>query len=125
MSIFKFLRFNLLSLKYLIVLTVFQVLTEVYAEPISGRAADCKEIEASFEVISDLSGGMNSSIKIVLKNVETSTVLTSLIGPKKLFLTDIKESEIKDLGKGTYSLVIVGRDESSGYCPKQFQVIIK
>jgi hypothetical protein len=85
----------------------------------------CKEINITFEVISDPTTGTNNTIKIDLKEVKSAEVIISLVGPKKIFLQDIRESEIKNLSKGTYSLVVVGKEESSGYCPTTFQVYIK
>jgi len=85
----------------------------------------CKELDVSFEVIQDVNSGTKSSIKIDLKEVKSDEVIISLVGPKKIFLQDVQEREIRNLNKGTYSLVVVGKEESSGYCPTTFQVIIK
>lgn len=130
MRISKYLRYDTLSQKHLILFLSFAFLVGVAgAEPAPGSPSKvslkCNEINASFEIIKDTSGGSNNSIKIDLKEVETSSLIISLVGPKKIFLKDLKDNEIRNLAKGTYSLVIVGRDESSGYCPKHFQVIIK
>ncbi len=130
MRISKYLRYDTLNLKHFILFLSFGFLAGVAAaEPAPGSllkvSLKCNEINASFEIIQDTSGGSNNSIKIDLKEVETSSLIISLVGPKKIFLKDLKDNEIRNLAKGTYSLVIVGRDESSGYCPKHFQVIIK
>lgn len=130
MRISKYLRYDTLSQKHLILFLSFAFFVGVAgAEPAPGSllkvSLKCNEINASFEIIQDTSGGSNNSIKIDLKEVETSSLIISLVGPKKIFLKDLKDNEIRNLAKGTYSLVIVGRDESSGYCPKHFQVIIK
>jgi hypothetical protein len=85
----------------------------------------CKEINVSYVVVKDRNTDDKSSIKIDVKETQISELIISLVGPKKLFLRDITEMEIKNLSKGTYSLVIVGREESAGYCPRHFQVVIK
>jgi hypothetical protein len=130
MRIFKYLRYDTLPSKHFILFLSFSFLLGVAgAEPAPGSPSKvvmkCNEIKASFEIIRDTSGGSNNSIKIDIKEVEMSSLIISLVGPKKIFLNDVNEKEIRNLAKGTYSLVIVGRDESSGYCPKHFQVIIK
>jgi len=130
MNIFKYLRYPILSPKYLIVFFLFTLpFVAPGAEPdptisLIGYQA-CKEINASFEVNQVTQGGSNNSIVFDLKESDRTSFIISLIGPKKLFIQDVNENEIKNLSKGTYSLVIVGRDESSGYCPKHLQIIIK
>ena len=94
-------------------------------DPSSKAYQKCKQINVSYEVIKDQNAGDKSSIKIDVKDTQTSELVISLVGPKKIFLRDITELEIKNLSKGTYSLVIVGREESAGYCPRHFQVVIK
>ncbi len=124
MRLVRYLLLNTLFLRSLIIIFFFQFLVSVAdatATPDLPLRSDqkCKEIDISYEVIND------HSIKIDLKEMKSAAVIISLVGSKGLYLQDIKESEIKDLSKGTYTLIIVGRLESSGYCPKQFQVIIK
>lgn len=124
MRLVRYLLLNTLHLRSLIVIFVLQFLVwvadaTVTPNPPLHSDQKCKEIDISFEVIN------NHSIKIDLKEVQSTAVIISLVGSKGLYLQDIKESEIKDLSKGTYTLIIVGRLESAGYCPKQFQVIIK
>jgi hypothetical protein len=118
------------TLKGLIVLLFFPFLWVVaeassFPHPSSKVNQKCQEINISYEVIKDKSGTDKSSIKIETKDTQISELIISLVGPKKLFLRDITEMEIKNLSKGTYSLVIVGREESAGYCPRHFQVLIK
>jgi len=130
MNVFKYFSYDIFSLRHLIVIFLFNLLSVVAtAEPTPGSSLKttqkCNEINASFDVIQDSNGGLTNSIVIDLKGIESPSVIISLVGPKKLFLKDVKENEIKNLGKGTYSLVITGRNESSSYCPKHFQVIIK
>jgi hypothetical protein len=130
MSLVRQLLFNTLFVRSLIIILVFQsmvIAADATPSPYPSFKEDqkCKEIDISFEVTNDPTASTNHSIKLDMKEVKSTSVIISLVGPKKLFLQDIKESEIKNLSKGTYSLVIVGREESSGYCPKQFQVIIK
>jgi hypothetical protein len=130
MRIFKYLKDDTLPPKHFILFLSLSFLLGVAgAEPTPGSPSKvvmkCNEINASFEIIRDTSGGSNNSIKIDIKEVEMSSLIISLVGPKKIFLNDVNEKEIRNLAKGTYSLVIVGRDETSGYCPKHFQVFIK
>jgi hypothetical protein len=87
-----------------------------------GVTQNCKELDVTYQVVNDPNGG---TILIDLKQIEKSSVIISLVGPNKLYLKDVNENEIKNLKKGTYSLVIVGRSKSSDYCPKHFQVIIQ
>jgi len=101
------------------------VVADASSSPNPSSYQKCKEINASYEVVKDRSMDDKSSIKIDLKDTQTSELIISLVGPKKLFLNDITDVEIKNLSKGTYSLIIVGREESVGYCPKHFQVVIK
>jgi len=129
MNIFKYLRYDTLSPKHLIV--IFILTLTLVAQGADNAAVlllkgslECKEINSSFKVIRDSNGGSNNSIVIDLKEVERTSLIISLIGPKKLFLKDVNSNEIKNLSKGTYSLVIVGRNESSDYCPRHFQIII-
>jgi hypothetical protein len=129
MNISRYLRCHTLSLKHLIVIFLFTCpLVAPGAEPAAeisrNGSQECNEIISSFAVIQDTNGGSNNSIVVDLKEERTSFII-SLVGPKRLFLQDVNDNEIKNLGKGNYSLVIVGRDESSGYCPKHFQIIIK
>lgn len=94
-------------------------------KPSSKAYQKCKEINVSYVVVKDPNAGDKSAIIIEVKDTQTSELIISLVGPKKLFFRDISEMKIKNLSKGTYSLVIVGREESAGYCPRHFQVVIK
>lgn len=131
MRVLSYLIGNLGALKSLVLILLFQflwVLVNAFSpipKPTSKVYQKCKEINASYELIKETNTGDNNSIKINLKDVQISQLNISLVGPKKMFLQDINEYEIKNLSKGTYSLVLVGREESLGFCPKHFQVIIK
>ncbi len=127
MRILKYLKFHPLQQKRLLIFSLScGLIIAGIAEPgpSFNVRLNCDEINASFEVTSGTGGGPNNAIILDIKDAERTSLIISLVGPKKLFLRDVKESEIKNLAKGTYSLVIVGRAESSGYCPKHFQVII-
>jgi hypothetical protein len=130
MRIIRCLMYTNRTLKGLLVLFFFLFLgVVVYASPTPNPSSKayqkCKEINVSYKVIKDRNTGDKGSIKIDLKDAQISQLIISLVGPKKFFLRDITEMEIKNLDKGTYSLVIVGREESAGYCPMHFQVVIK
>ncbi len=130
MNISRYLRYHTLSLKRSMVIFLFTFPSvapgaEPAPEISQKESQECKEINSSFEVIQDTNGGSNNSIVVDLKEVKRTSFIISLVGPKRLFLQDVNDNEIKNLGKGNYSLVIVGREESSGYCPKHFQIIIK
>jgi len=121
-----------ISLRNLVFILICQFLVFVaVAEPIQhllklNLPQACKEINASIEVTKVTDGSINNNtLKINLSEVKGSDLIISLVGSKKIFIHDIRESEVKNLEKGTYTLVLVGREESSGYCPKQIQVLIK
>lgn len=128
MSRFECITSKLFFLRRLSTLLLFQLVSAgAFSIPFSNALAvnvDCRELDVSVEVTKDINEGINNTIKIDLKDLKSSSVIISLVGPKKLFRKDIQDTEIKNLSKGTYSVVIVGRDESMGYCPKHIQVII-
>jgi hypothetical protein len=82
----------------------------------------CQEIDIMVEGMRRESGG---SIKIDFKQSEPSRLMVSIIGPKKFYIKDSRETEIKNLAKGMYSVVVVGREESYNYCPRHFTIDIK
>jgi len=128
----RYLIHHSLSLRKLVFILICQFLFFVaVAEPIQplldiNPPQACIEINASIEVTKDTDAGINNNtLKINLSEVNGSDLIVSLVGPKKIFIQDIRESEVRNLAKGTYMLVLVGREETSGYCPKQIQVLIK
>jgi len=130
MIAFKRIRHIILSSNsFITILLIHLLLVVTSTESVLGSSLvgtqNCKEMEVSYQVVNDSNGGTDKSIVIDLKQIEKSSVIISLVGPNKFFLKDVNENEIKNLKKGTYSLVIVGRSESSEYCPKHFQVIIQ
>jgi len=130
-SALRDLRYHSISIRNLVfIFCCLFLFVAAAAEPIQpsvniNMPQKCKEIVVSIEVTKDTDAGINdSTLKINLSEVNGSDLIISLVGPKKIFIKDIRESEIKNLTKGSYSLVLVGREESSGYCPKQIQVLI-
>jgi hypothetical protein len=84
----------------------------------------CVEIDASVEALRKNGNASRGSIKIDFKNLKRSDFIVTVIGPKRLVLKDVSDEEVKELSRGSYSVVIVERTESIGYCPKHFKVEI-
>ena len=87
--------------------------------------ADCKEIEASIKVLDANQGKQNGSVKIDFKGQANSNFIVHLVGPKAYFQKDLKETEVKELKQGGYTLVLTGRKEKDNFCQKHFEFIIK
>jgi hypothetical protein len=109
---------------YLIVTSFLLAAFTFPGPPASVNAKDCEEI--TVEVSGELSSNQaTGSIKIDLKGMDGSKLIISVVGPKKFYLKDNKENEIKNLTRGIYSVVVVGREESYNYCPRHFTVDMK
>jgi hypothetical protein len=84
----------------------------------------CKKIDIKADVKFESDNKETGTIVIDYKGHNASSLLISVVGPKKYYYKDLKESELKGLSRGVYAVVVVGRDESSNYCPTHIQVEI-
>jgi hypothetical protein len=84
----------------------------------------CKKIDIKAEVKFESDSKETGTLVIDYKGHNASSLLISVVGPKKYYYKDLKESELKGLSRGVYAVVVVGRDESSNYCPTHIQVEI-
>lgn len=87
--------------------------------------SNCKKlnvkVEAKYEAQDKTKKG---SIVIDYKDENASSLIVSVVGPNKFYIKSLKESELKGLSKGIYSVVIVGKDDSQNYCPTHIQLEI-
>lgn len=88
------------------------------------KVTECKNIDINAEVLYDKSNRKRGTIVIDYKENDESLFRISIVGPKKFYINDLKEKEVKGLSSGSYSVVIVGKDESLNYCPTHIQVVI-
>jgi hypothetical protein len=84
----------------------------------------CKKIDIKADVKFESENKQKGTIVIDYKGHNPSSLLISVVGPKKYYYKDLKESELKGLSRGVYAVVVVGREESSNYCPTHIQVEI-
>ena len=96
----------------------------VLALGIANAQTGCKDIKATIEVFQAGQKGEIASVMIDFHGQSNAELSISLIGPKGYFKKDIQESEIKDLQKGTYTIVFSSKKEDN-FCMKHFEVIIK
>jgi len=87
---------------------------------VASAQGNCKEIKATMEVFQAGQKAEKASITIDFHGHPISELFVTLIGPKGYFEKDIQESEIKDLQKGTYTLVITSKRKEDNYCQKHF-----
>jgi hypothetical protein len=106
-----------LSNKYL---TIVLILAFGIAKAQSG----CKEIKATIEVFQVGQKSEKASVTIDFHGQPTISFIVSIIGPKTFFKKDIKETELNELQKGTYTLVFAGRHEEDNYCMKHLEFTI-
>lgn len=86
--------------------------------------SNCRKIEVNADVRYESTNKKKGTIVIDYKGQDEAQFRVSVIGPEKYYLKDLQDKEIKGLSKGRYSVVIVGKDESSNYCPTHIQVVI-
>src|SRR5882762_717877 len=94
---------------------------------IFGRAnaqTGCKDINATIEVFQAGQKSEKASVAIDFHGLFIGSFKITIIGPQGYYKKDIQESEIKDLLKGTYTLVFVPKDERDNYCMKHFEFTI-
>jgi uncharacterized membrane protein len=86
---------------------------------------NCKEIKATIEVFQSGQKAEKASLAIDFHGHPISDLFVTLIGPKGYFEKDIQETEIKDLQKGTYTLVITSKRKEDNFCQKHFGFTVK
>jgi hypothetical protein len=80
----------------------------------------CREIRATIEVSQAGQKTEKASLTIDFRGQSSSSLNVTLIGPKGFFRKDIQENKVKDLEKGTYTLVITSKKEEDNFCQKHF-----
>ena len=91
---------------------------------IAKAQTDCKDIKATIEIFQAGQKAEKASVTIDFHGQSTSSFTVSIIGPKTFFKKDIKETEVKELHKGTYTLVFAGKREEDNYCMKHLEFTI-
>lgn len=86
---------------------------------------NCKEITASIESFNTKVDLQDGSVKINFKEQASSSFVIYLFGPGRYLKKDIQQEEVKGLKRGSYTLVLVGRNEQDNFCQKHFEFIIK
>lgn len=84
----------------------------------------CKKPDVTVEAKSDPNDKKKGTLVIDFKNENVSALVVSVVGPKKFYIKNLEESELKGLSKGNYTVVIVGKDDSQNYCPTHIQLEI-
>ena len=89
--------------------------------------AQCKKIDAEAKVV-EVAGpsveSKTSSILIDFKGRKSEDFTVSLFGPQKKNELNTDKSEFRNLSKGTYLIVIVGKRERDSYCPQSINITI-
>ena len=101
-------------------LTVVLVLTFGIAD----AQSDCKDIKATIQVIEAGQKSKEASLTIDFNGQASTSFTVSIIGPKSYFKRDVREKEVKELGKGTYTIVFVGKREEDNFCMKHLEFTI-
>jgi hypothetical protein len=89
--------------------------------------AQCKKIEAEARVVEVAGASVESktsSIVIDFKGRRSEDFTVSLFGPKKNNELNTDKSEFRNLSKGAYLIVIVGKKEGDNYCPQSINITI-
>lgn len=93
----------------------------------SNAFAQCKKIEAEAKVV-EVGGGpgesMTRSIIIDFKGRSSEDFTVSLFGPNRNNELHSTKSEFRNLSRGTYLIVIVGKREGDNYCPQSINITI-
>jgi len=93
----------------------------------SNTFGQCKKIEAEANVaeITATSGdSKTSSIVIDFKGRKSEDFTVSLFGPNRNNELNTEKSEFRNLSRGTYLIVIVGKRERDNYCPQSINITI-
>ena len=88
------------------------------------NAQNCKDIKATIEVFQAGQKSEKASVAIDFHGQSVAFFNITIIGPQGFYKKDIQESEIKDLLKGTYTLVFVPKEEKDNFCMKHFEFTI-
>lgn len=112
--------------RFLFLLILFFAISGFSVKDLNSNFSDtaCKKIDIKADVKFESENKQKGTIVIDYKGHNPSSLLISVVGPKKYYYKDLKESELKGLSKGVYAVVVVGREESSNYCPTHIQVEI-
>jgi hypothetical protein len=85
---------------------------------------NCKKPDVKVEAKYEAQNKKKGTLVIDYKDENASSLIVSVVGPDKFYIKSLKESELKGLSKGIYSVVIVGKDDSQNYCPTHIQLEI-
>jgi hypothetical protein len=88
----------------------------------STAKAQCKSIEAEVSV-SEQENGLGV-ITVDLKGLDIKKLSVNLFGPKAKNQLGTQKTDFKELGKGKYLIVIVGKSEDDNYCQFTKEVTI-
>ena len=88
------------------------------------KGNDCKNPDVKVEAKYESQDKKKGILVIEYKDENASSLIVSVVGPNKFYIKSVKESELKGLSKGSYTVVIVGKDDSQNYCPTHIQLEI-
>ena len=86
---------------------------------------DCKKSKITFEAIDAVGTTETGLVKLDFKGQPNDRFVLSLIGSKRYINHDFKELELERLSKGSYILIIGGRNETDNFCQEHFEFSIK
>lgn len=92
---------------------------------LANAQSNCKEIKATIEVFQAGQKEDKGLVTIDFHGQSRYSFEVSIIGTRGYFKKDIQENEIKEIEKGTYTLVFTSRKEEDNFCIKHFEFIIK
>jgi hypothetical protein len=83
----------------------------------------CEEIKVTVEIFPTSEGKDNGKIQLKFNSNESLFHIHLFQAGHETKLK-LNKKDIENLKKGTYRIVITGKNEDSVYCPKQFEVNI-
>jgi hypothetical protein len=88
------------------------------------QANSCEQIQVKVTVVHSTEGKDNGQIHLSFEK-DTRFFNIHLLKTSKDYKLNLNKTDIENLKKGNYTIVVTGKDEKSPYCPKQLEVIVQ